>query len=218
MNSSIVTTHLAIEGPHSEILGGTEAKIIQSTKIMEEIKENLKDKDLPQLHIKDAQWIQHNPWEMEIFHLREHTGIVEMVQQEWVPSINLQNAPGLFSQVISNRISSSWQVYGENIPKQTGELRGIHENFERDKKFGRSYSPKIQSQPSYKGKTVPFEELMGRSNPFDQSKASRVNASSNAVEFFTAEYLLDKSASIYSVRGKYTRNLDTNYYHFCHLI
>ncbi|RKF58636.1 hypothetical protein GcM3_180049 [Golovinomyces cichoracearum] len=34
MNSSIVTTHLAIEDPHSEILGGTEAKIIQSTKIM----------------------------------------------------------------------------------------------------------------------------------------------------------------------------------------
>ncbi|RKF58643.1 hypothetical protein GcM3_180037 [Golovinomyces cichoracearum] len=34
MNSNIVTTHLAIEDPHSEILGGTEAKIIQSTKIM----------------------------------------------------------------------------------------------------------------------------------------------------------------------------------------
>ncbi|RKF71096.1 hypothetical protein GcM3_108018 [Golovinomyces cichoracearum] len=122
------------------------------------------------------------------------------------------------SQVISNRISSSWQAYGENIPHHTGELSGIHENFERDQTFGRSYSPKFQSQPSYKGKTVPFEELMSRSNSFDQSEASRVNASGNTVDCFTAEYLLDEPATIYPARGNYTRNLDTNHYHLCHLI
>ncbi|RKF78436.1 hypothetical protein GcM3_064035, partial [Golovinomyces cichoracearum] len=105
------------------------------------------------------------------------------------------------SKVIINRVSSSWQAYGENTTHQTGEPSGIHEYFERDKKFGRSYSPQLQSQPSKKAKTVQFEELLSRSDSSDQSKASRVNASGNVVDFYTAEYLLDEPTSVYAARG-----------------
>ncbi|RKF56520.1 hypothetical protein GcM3_194025 [Golovinomyces cichoracearum] len=105
------------------------------------------------------------------------------------------------SQVIRNRVSSLWQAYGENTPHQTGEPSGIHENFERDQKFGRSYSPQLQSQPIYKVKTVQFEEFLSRSDSSDQSEASRVNASGNAVDCFRAEYLLDELATIYPARG-----------------
>ncbi|RKF76410.1 hypothetical protein GcM1_227043 [Golovinomyces cichoracearum] len=65
------------------------------------------------------------------------------------------------SQVISNRVSSSWQAYGENTLHQTGEP----------------------------------------SDSSEQSEASRVNASGNAVDCFTVEYLLDEPATVYPAGG-----------------
>ncbi|TQS34973.1 hypothetical protein Golomagni_04622 [Golovinomyces magnicellulatus] len=53
-NTNIETTHHAMKDPHRENLGETGVKTIQNIKIMQEPEDNLKDKEMKQLHIRDA--------------------------------------------------------------------------------------------------------------------------------------------------------------------
>ncbi|TQS34948.1 hypothetical protein Golomagni_04648 [Golovinomyces magnicellulatus] len=96
---------------------------------------------------------------------------------------------------------STWPAHEENVTHQISEPNSKQEIFERAQIIGSSQTSLLQSQPIYKGKTVKFEEFLSRSDSSDQSETSGVSSSGNAVDCFTAEYLLNEPATIYPAKS-----------------